>query len=49
MRKLKIKDTSYINLHKKSKLDKNQVEPFVTFITRIELIRWNEKVIEEAR
>ena len=33
----------------KAKLERNQVDPFVIFITRIELFRLSERVIEEAR
>ena len=41
--------TCHINLHKKTKLDRKQVEPFVICIIRRELFRLNERVIEEAR
>ena len=34
---------------KKKKLERNEVEPFGIFITRIKLFGLNEKVIKEAR
>ena len=34
---------------KTKKNEGNQVEPFVIFITKIELFRLNERVIEEGR
>ena len=33
----------------KKKIERNQVEPFVIFITRVELFGLNERGIEEAR
>ena len=45
-----MKVTCYIHLHwRKEKLERNQVEPFVKFITNIELFGLIERVIEEAR
>ena len=34
---------------KKKKLERRQVEPFVKYITRVELFGLNERVIEEAK
>ena len=36
-------------LHLRNKLERNQGEPFLIFITRIKLFGLNERVIEEAR
>ena len=47
-RKMKNK-RHYNNLHWKKKLERNQVESFVIFITKIELFRYNERIIEVAR
>ena len=44
-----MKVTCYINLQYKKKLEWNQIEPSVIFITKIELFGLNERVIEEAR
>ena len=33
----------------KTKLERNQVEPFVIFITKVELFGWHKRVVEEAR